>query len=49
MTHTLEIDDELYERLDRHRESDETIEEFIDALVTIYETEEAFLREGYAE
>jgi hypothetical protein len=35
MTHTLEVGDELYERPDRHRESDEPT----DALVTNQETE----------
>lgn len=49
MPYTLEISDELRERLDRHVEEDETYEELIEELVTMYETEGAFLREGYSE
>jgi predicted transcriptional regulator len=49
MTHTLEISDELKERLDKHLEEDETCEEFIEELVSMYETEGAFLQEGYSE
>ena len=49
MTHTLEISDELKERIDRHLEDDETHEEFIEELVSMFETEGAFLQEGYSE
>ncbi len=49
MTQTLEISDELAERIDSHREDDETREEFLEELVTIFETEGAFLQEGYSE
>ncbi len=49
MTHTIEISDELKDRLDTHLEEDETYEEFITELVSVYETEGAFLREGYSE
>ncbi|MFC3957091.1 DUF7557 family protein [Halovivax cerinus] len=49
MTYTLEISDDLRERLDEHTEADETYEEFIAELVSIYETEGAFLQEGYSE
>jgi hypothetical protein len=49
MPHTLEIDDDLKTRLERHLEEDETIEEFVEELVSMYETEGAFLREGYSE
>ncbi|MEF8789273.1 MAG: hypothetical protein V5A61_04055 [Haloarculaceae archaeon] len=49
MPHTLEISDELRERLDRHVEEDQTYEEFIEELVSVYETEGAFLQEGYSE
>jgi predicted CopG family antitoxin len=49
MTHTLEISDELRERLDDHREEGESYEEFIEELVSMYETEGAFLQEGYSE
>ncbi|SIR65330.1 DUF7557 family protein [Natronorubrum daqingense] len=46
MTHTIEISDDLKERLDGHLEEDETYEEFIEELVSIYETEGRFLQEG---
>lgn len=49
MTRTLEIDDELAERIDRHLEEDESPEEFIAELVSVYETEGSFLQEGYSE
>jgi hypothetical protein len=49
MPHTLEISDELRERLDRHVEDDQTYEELIEELVSMYETEGAFLQEGYSE
>lgn len=49
MTTTIEINEELRERLEIHLEDDETIEEFIDELLTMYETEGAFLQEGYSE
>jgi len=49
MTHTLEVNDDLWERLDAHREEGETHEEFVEELVTMYETEGAFLQEGYSE
>jgi len=47
--HTLEISDELAERLDRHVEADQTYEELIEELVSMYGTEGAFLQEGYSE
>lgn len=49
MTHTLEISDDLKERLDNHLEEDESHEEFIEELVSMYETEGTFLQEGYSE
>ncbi|MFB6207084.1 MAG: hypothetical protein ABEJ05_11230 [Haloglomus sp.] len=49
MAHTLEISDELKKRLEDHLEEDETLEEFIEELVSMYEAEGAFLREGYSE
>lgn len=49
MVYTLEISDELKERMDNHLEEDETHEEFITELVSMYETEGAFLQEGYSE
>jgi hypothetical protein len=45
----LEISDDLRDRLESHVEEDETVEEFIEELVNIYETEGAFLQEGYTE
>ena len=49
MTHTIEISDELKERLDSHLEEDETYEELIAELVSMYETDGTFLQEGYSE
>jgi len=49
MTYTIEISDELKTRMENHLEDDETIEEFIEELVALYETEGAFLQEGYSE
>ena len=49
MTYTLEISDELRERLERHCEEGESYEEFIEELVSVYETDGAFLQEGYSE
>ncbi len=45
----IEISEDLKQRIDSHREEGESVEEFIDELVTIYETEGAFLQEGYTE
>ncbi|AFK21057.1 MULTISPECIES: DUF7557 family protein [Haloferax] len=49
MTYTLEISDDLKERLDGHLEEDESHEEFIAELLSMYETEGTFLQEGYSE
>lgn len=49
MTATLEISDELMERLDSHRDEGQSPEEFVEELVSIYETEGTFLQEGYTE
>ncbi|MFC7068765.1 DUF7557 family protein [Halobaculum lipolyticum] len=46
MTRTVEIDDDLAERIEGHLEDDETIEEFLRELVSIYEQEGRFLQEG---
>ncbi|MDQ2054602.1 MULTISPECIES: hypothetical protein [Halobellus] len=46
MTETIEISDDLAERIDGHLEEDETIPEFIEELVSIYEQEGRFLQEG---
>lgn len=49
MTQTIEIDDDLMGRLESLAEEEETVEELIEELVNMYETEGAFLREGYSE
>jgi cytochrome c-type biogenesis protein CcmH/NrfF len=49
MTHTLEISAELKERLDDHLEEGQSHEEFVEELVSMYETDGAFLQEGYSE
>ncbi|QSG14342.1 Uncharacterized protein HSEST_0798 [Halapricum desulfuricans] len=49
MTYTLEISDDLKERLDAHTDEGQSYEEFIEELVSVYETEGAFLQEGYSE
>ncbi|MEF8756909.1 MAG: hypothetical protein V5A33_01610 [Halobacteriales archaeon] len=49
MTETIQISGELKERIEGHLADDETIEEFITELVSIYETEGSFLQEGYSE
>ncbi len=46
MARTIELDDELAARIDGHLEEDETPEEFIAELVSIYEQEGRFLHEG---
>lgn len=49
MSHTIEISDELMDRIEGHLEEDESVEEFVTELVNIYETEGTFLQEGYSE
>ncbi|WP_164471531.1 DUF7557 family protein [Halosimplex salinum] len=49
MTTTIEIDDDLAERMERHLEDDESLAELVEELVSVYETEGAFLQEGYSE
>lgn len=49
MTQTIEIDDELVRRLEGYCEDDQTVEELIEELLNVYETEGAFLQEGYSE
>lgn len=46
MSSTIELSDVLYERVEGHLEPDESIEEFIEELLTIYEQEGRFLQEG---
>jgi len=45
----IELDAETIDRIDGHLEEGETREEFIDELLSIYESEGAFLQEGYSE
>ncbi|WP_185715619.1 DUF7557 family protein [Halocatena pleomorpha] len=49
MTYTLQISDDLKARLDDHLEEDESYEELITELVSMYETGGTFHREGYSE
>ncbi|MDG5819178.1 hypothetical protein [Natronococcus sp. A-GB7] len=49
MTHTLEISDELKDRLDSHCDEGQSPEELVEELVSIYETEGTFVQEGYSE
>lgn len=46
MSRTIELSDELARRLEDHLEGDETVEEFIEELVGIYEQEERFSDPG---
>lgn len=46
MPHTIELDDDLADRMTSYLEDDETLEEFIEELVSIYEQEGRFLQEG---
>lgn len=43
---TVQLDEELIERIESHLEDDETVAEFIEEMVTIYEQEGRFLQEG---
>lgn len=49
MTVKIEVSEELKERIDGHLEEGETPAEFIEELLNIYESEGAFLQEGYSE
>ncbi|MFC7138180.1 hypothetical protein ACFQRB_20275 [Halobaculum litoreum] len=46
MPRTVEISDDLAERIEGHLEDDETIAEFFEGFVSIYEQEGRFLQEG---
>lgn len=46
---TIELDEDLYETLEAYSEEGETVEEFVEALLNMYETEGAFIQEGYSE
>lgn len=45
MVQTIELSDDLVDRLKGHSADDETIEEFIQELVTIYEQQSRFRAE----
>lgn len=49
MTHTLEISDDLKDRLDSHCDEGQSPEELVEELLSIYETEGTFVQEGYSE
>lgn len=49
MSHTLEISDDLKDRLESHCDEGQSPEELIEELVSIYETEGTFMQEGYSE
>lgn len=49
MTRTIEVSDGLAERIDRHCEEGESRAEFVEELVSMYETEGRFMQEGYSE
>ena len=49
MSVTIDLDETLYERLETHTEEGEAVEEFIEELLNMYETEGAFIQEGYSE
>ncbi|MFC6784680.1 hypothetical protein ACFQFH_02035 [Halobaculum halobium] len=46
MATTIELNDDLTERIEGHLEEDETVEEFLQELLSIYEQEGRFLHEG---
>jgi predicted CopG family antitoxin len=46
MPRTIELSDELVERLEAHLKEDQTVEEFIEELVGIYEQEGRFSDPG---
>jgi ferritin-like metal-binding protein YciE len=46
MVRTVELDDELAERMEDHLREDETLAEFVEELVNIYEQEGRFTDRG---
>lgn len=46
MSKTIDLSDELAERLDEHRREDESMAEFIEELLNIYEQEGRFTDKG---
>ncbi|AGB37924.1 DUF7557 family protein [Natronococcus occultus] len=49
MTQTLEISDDLMDRLESHCDEGQSPAELVEELVSIYETEGTFMQEGYTE
>lgn len=49
MSPTIELSEETIKQLDSHREDGESYDELVQELVSIYEEQGAFTREGYAE
>lgn len=49
MTPTIKVSETTLEKLDSHREQDESYDELVQELINIYEQSAAFTREGYAE
>lgn len=47
MGDTVELSEELSQRIERHLSEDETVEQFIEELLNHYESEGNFLWEGY--
>jgi ferritin-like metal-binding protein YciE len=48
MAHTIEISEDLNQRIDQHLQEDGSYAEFVEELVSVFETEVAFLQEGYS-
>lgn len=46
MARTIELSDDLADRIENHRRDDETVEEFIEELLNIYEQEGRFTDTG---
>lgn len=46
MTRTIELDEALLQRIEQHKRDEESTEEFIQELLTIYEHEGRFTAEG---
>jgi hypothetical protein len=46
---TIELDDDLHDRLESHLEEGEEVTDLIEELVSMYETDGRFLQEGYSE
>lgn len=49
MSPTIDVSDEIADRLDSHLEEGESREEMIEELLNIYEAEGTFMQEGYSE